>query len=181
MFDSFQGDLKDPIHARDHQRGNPSAKVKIVLYLDFADPETVRLQKSLDQLMQSSADDVLIVYRHFPQTTRNVQAFAVAQALEAAAKQDQFWEMLDQILAHQDQLTDGFLRQYARAIDLDKAQFEDDFSHTDTLQRIRHDMQRASDSTIEQAPAIFINGLRQHGISLRFIHELIASGGDVSG
>lgn len=177
----FQRDLSFPVNPRDHRLGKLTAKVRIVVYADFADSDILSTKETLDDILAGSADDVLLVYRHFPDTVNHPQAYASAQALEAAAKQGKFHEMLEQIIAHQDELSDGFLRQYARAIDLDKAQFEDDFSSTDTIKRIKQDIETGKDSKVDRTPAIFINGVRQSTLSARFIHELIESGGNVSG
>mgnify|MGYP000698479520 CR=1 FL=1 len=59
--------------------------------------------------------------------------------------------------------------------------FEDDFSSPSTLKRIQHDAQTAKDSHVETAPAIFINGNRQQTLSMRFVQDLIASDGNISG
>lgn len=177
----FQRDLSLAVNPRDHRRGKLNAKVRIVIYADFADPDLLPTQNTLDEILSKSADDVLVVYRHFPDTANHPEAYASAQALEAAAKQGKFHEMLVQILANQDELSDGFLRQYAHAIDLDVSQFEDDFSSQDVAKRIKHDIKTGKDSKVDTTPAIFINGVRQSTLSGRFIHELIESGGNVSG
>lgn len=181
MINPFQQDLSHPVNARDHAFGNPDADVRIVVYTDFANPSMIPLHATLRDLIKDSGDDVVVVYRHFPDTLKNPQGYASAQALEASAKQGKFEEMAEQLLANQDKLTDGFLRQYARAVGLDNAQFSDDFSSPDVIKRIKEDIASAKASHVESSPAIFVNGVRQSTLSERFIKELIAGEGGISG
>lgn len=167
-------DLKQPIHENDHLRGNPNASVNIVIYADFANPEMISLEDNLQQILDQLGDDVLLVYRHFPQSIKHPLAYATSQALETSAIHNKFWEMLAQVLAHQEHLTDGALRQFARDIGLDVAQFEDDFSSGTINKRIDDDIQTAKRSGIHDAPAIFINGIRQQQLSIGFVRELIS-------
>lgn len=174
-------DLKQAIHENDHQRGHRNASVKILIYVDFANPDIIPLENNVQTLLEQSGDDVLVVYRHFPQSIKYPLAYATSQALESAEKQNKFWEMLEQVLSNQEDITDGVLRQFARDIGLDVAQFEDDFSSSTVNQRIDRDIQSGKKSGVQDAPAIFINGTRQQTLSMRFVHELISSGGKVSG
>lgn len=174
-------ELKQAIHEDDHQRGHRDASVKIIIYADFANPALVPLENSLQTLLEQSGDDVLVVYRHFPQSIKYPLAYATSQALEAAGKQDKFWDMLERVFSNQENITDGVLRQFARDIGLDVAQFEDDFSSRSVNQRIDRDIESGEQSGVVDVPAIFINGTRQQSLSMRFIHELMSGGGHVSG
>ncbi|GAB5494466.1 MAG: DsbA family protein [Phototrophicaceae bacterium] len=147
-------DLTHAIHENDHQRGTPDASEKIVIYADFTNPDLIPIENTLKNYRDS-----LIVYRHFPQTIKHPLAYATSQALESAGKQGKFWEMLAQILAHQANLTDGKLRQLAREINLDVAQFEDDIASVAIMTRINEDIRSAKASHITASPAIFRNGM----------------------
>ncbi|MGB7337514.1 MAG: thioredoxin domain-containing protein [Phototrophicaceae bacterium] len=181
MPNPFQRDLTESLTSQDHTRGNTNASVRIIIYMDVTDPRSIPIHNTVAEIIQTLSNEVAVAYRYFPQTIQFPQAFAVAQTLESAAAQDKFWDMVNHLLAHQDQLTDGLLRQHAGHIGLDKARFEDDFSSPSTLKRIQHDAQTAKDSHVETAPAIFINGNRQQTLSMRFVQDLIASDGNISG
>lgn len=179
QLNPFQKDLKQPLHAHDHQRGRLDAPVKIVAYLDFASPATIQAHQSLTQLQAQFPNSILLVYRHFPQSAKNPQAFAVSQALEAAGKQGKFWEMVEIFLDNQAQLSDGVLRQYARMVELDLAQFEDDFSEVASIKRIKDDIDAVKADTMREAPVFFVNGSQQQTLSAKFIAELISDDGQV--
>jgi len=181
MLNPFQRDVTHPITSNDHYRGNINANVRILIYVDFVDAEFVPIHASINELLKTSSDDVLVAYRHFPQTVSHPQAFAAAQAIESAGKQGQFWKMVEHILAHQDKLSDGMLRQYARLIGVDMAKFEDHFSESGLVKRIKQDIDTGKASGVDSTPAIFINGVRHQNLSMRYIQELISSGGEVSG
>ena len=147
-------DLTQAIHENDHQRGKPDASEKIVIYADFTQPDLISLENTL-----KNYSDSLVVYRHFPQTIKHPLAYATSQALESAGEQGKFWEMLAQVLDNQAELSDGKLRQLARDIGLDVAQFEDDMASVAIMKRIDANIQTAKASQVADTPAIFRDGM----------------------
>jgi protein-disulfide isomerase len=65
----------------------------------------------LREVIDGSAGQVRLVFRHFPLFTKH--PFALTAALAAEAAGDRFWEMHDLLFAHQDRLTDPDLAGYA--------------------------------------------------------------------
>ncbi|MEM9955740.1 MAG: thioredoxin domain-containing protein [Chloroflexota bacterium] len=168
-------DLSHGITSEDYWQGNLDAGVQIVMYVDVSDPEFSTLHQQAMTIRDTFEEQIVLVYRYFPNTEKNPLGYAVAQALASAGKQGQFWAMVAQLATHPQQLSDGALRQHANAIGLDKTQFEDDFSHPTTLKRIQRDMESAKASGVASAPAIFINGVRQQRLSQSYIKRLIQS------
>lgn len=166
--------LTQPITIHEHYRGNLNATMQIVIYADFADPDFIPIDTAINDLLKRYVDDICVAYRHFPQVIKHPFSFAVAQAIEAAGKQEKFWQMLNRVVAHQDKLSDGKLRHYAEAIGVNKAQFEDDFSDASLVKHIKQDIDSGKASGVNRAPAIFIKGVRQQSLSLQHIQELIA-------
>src|SRR4029077_931907 len=70
--------------------------------------------------------DVRYVWRHLPLTDVHTHAQLAAEASEAAAAQDAFWEMHDLLLDHQDALRPMDLVSYAEQIGLDGDRFAGD-------------------------------------------------------
>ena len=66
-----------------------------------------------------SGNDVRYVWRHLPLSDVHPNAQLAAEASEAAAAQDMFWEMFELLMSHQGNLQIDDLEQYARQIGLD--------------------------------------------------------------
>ncbi len=97
-------DLAVPVDPdRDHIRGPMSAPVTVVEYGDFECPYCGRAEPSVRALL-ADFGDVRYVWRHLPLTDVHPHAQLAAEATEAAAAQDSFWEMHDLLLDHQDAL-----------------------------------------------------------------------------
>jgi protein-disulfide isomerase len=83
---------------------------------------------------------------------------AAAEAAEAAADAGKFWEMYDQLYAHQQALTDSDLRTYAEAIGIDARHVRAAIEKQTYAERIERDVTSGERSAIEGTPALFING-----------------------
>jgi protein-disulfide isomerase len=97
-----------------HVYGAVDAPTTIVEYGDFECPYCKAAAPVLRELIDGSAGRLRLVWRHFP--LFNVHPFALTAALAAEASGPHFWEMHDQLLAHQDRLTDEDLEAYAAAV-----------------------------------------------------------------
>lgn len=81
-----------------------------------------------------------------------------AQAAEAASSQGKFWEYHDKLFANQSKLTLNDLKQYAKDVGLDSAQFEKDLLDPAKKKRVDDDMAEARSLGITGTPAFFVNG-----------------------
>jgi protein-disulfide isomerase len=97
-----------------HVHGDPAAPVTIVEYGDFECPYCGAAAPVLREVVDGSAGQVRLVFRHFPLFTKH--PFALTAALAAEATGDRFWAMHDLLFAHQDRLTDPDLAGYAAQI-----------------------------------------------------------------
>ena len=103
--------------------GNPRAPVTVVVFADFECPHCRAEAPVLRQAVQQFRGQARLIYKHFP-LNMHPRAKRAAVATEAALAQGKFWEMHDQVFAHQDALEDDDLRTYAKAIGLDMAAFD---------------------------------------------------------
>ena len=119
-------DLGVPVDPdRDHLRGPAEAPVTVVEYGDFECPYCGRAESVMRELL-GDFGDVRYVWRHLPLSDVHPNAELAAEASEAAAAQGEFWEMHDQLLDHQGELTPLDLRHYAERIGLDLERFDED-------------------------------------------------------
>jgi Na+/H+ antiporter NhaA len=148
--------------ARDHVRGPTDAPICVVEYGDFECPHCGQAEPVVRELL-ADFGDVGYVWRHLPLTDVHPHAQLAAEASEAAAEQECFWEMHDVLLSHQGELTIDDLVNYARDLGLDVRRFEDHLSSRAGAAHVAEDVDSADLSRVLGTPTFFINGRRHHG------------------
>jgi Na+/H+ antiporter NhaA len=157
-------DLAVPIDPeRDHIRGDLDAPVTLLEYGDYECPYCGDAEFAIRELLRECEDDVRYVWRHLPLTDVHASSQLAAEAAEAAAGQGKFWEMHDQLIAHQDELLLPHLRGYARAIGLDEERFWVDLRERRRALRVAEDVESADASGVTGTPGLFVNGRRHEG------------------
>jgi protein-disulfide isomerase len=81
-----------------------------------------------------------------------------AIAAEAAHSQGKFWEYHDKLFANQTKLTLDDLKQYAKDVGLDTAQFDKDLTDPGKKKRVEDDMAEARSLGLTGTPGFFVNG-----------------------
>ena len=156
-------DLAVPVDPeRDHIRGPAKSPVTLVEYGDLECPFCGQAEAVVRELL-ADYGDLRYVWRHLPLTDVHPHAELAAEASEAAARQDAFWEMHDVLLAHQDALTARQLASYAEQIGLDIPRFIRDLRARAGRPKIERDIDSADLSGVSGTPTFFINGKRHHG------------------
>ena len=166
--DRDRSSLFIPASTEDRIQGVLSASVVLVMYGDYQCSECANLYRLIKairrQLSISFGENYLcFIFRHFPQTQIHSHAQRAAQAAQAAAAQGQFWQMHDILFAHQQELGNGYLVEYANDLGLNISQFLKELSKQVHVARIDEDIESGLHSGITVAPALFINGIRYTG------------------
>jgi Na+/H+ antiporter NhaA len=147
---------------RDHIRGRVDAPVTVVEYGDFECPFCGQAEPVVRELLRDFGD-VRYVWRHLPLNDVHQHAQIAAEAAEAAADQDAFWEMHDLLLGNQNALDPGDLIDYAEQLGLDVERFTDSLREHTGAARVAEDVDSADLSGVSGTPTFFINGHRHHG------------------
>ncbi|WP_248961526.1 Na+/H+ antiporter NhaA [Sphaerisporangium perillae] len=156
-------DLAFPVDpGRDHLRGPQDAPVTVVEYGDFECPYCGLAEPVVRELL-ADFGDVQYVWRHLPLNGVHPSAQLAAEASEAAAEQEAFWEMHDLLLTHQGELLLPDLLRYAGQIGLDVHRFRRDLEGRAGAARIAEDVDSADVSGVSGTPTFFVNGRRHHG------------------
>jgi Na+/H+ antiporter NhaA len=156
-------DLAVPVDPeRDHIRGPTEGPVTVVEYGDFECPYCGRAEPVVRELLADFAD-VRYVWRHLPLSDVHPSAQLAAEAAEAAANQDAFWEMHDLLLDHQNDLHPRDLLAYAERLGLDLERFREDLSEQAGASRVEEDVDSADRSGVTGTPTFFINERRHDG------------------
>jgi len=75
-----------------------------------------RIFPIIKQVQKVLGNNLRFVFRHFPSVKTHPYAMRAAEAAEAAGAQGKFWQMHDELFAHQRFLEDQHLARYARRI-----------------------------------------------------------------
>ncbi len=149
--------------AVDHVRGEPAGRL-IVEYGDYECPYSRRAFRQIERVERRLGEGVRFAFRHFPLTEAHPHALAAAAAAEAAALQNQFWNMHELLFHHQTALEDDDLRAYAGELGLDVARFDSDRIGAAVLGRVRRDMESGMASgEVLGTPTLFIDGVVYRG------------------
>ncbi len=148
---------------RDHVRGPEDAPVTLVEYGDFECPYCGQAEGVIRELLARVGSDVRYVWRHLPLNDVHPRAQLAAEAAEAAAAEDRFWEMYDLLLAHQGELAPDDLIGYAGQIGIDPDRFADALRRRQYASRVSEDVSSADESGVSGTPTFFINGRRHYG------------------
>jgi len=148
---------------RDHIRGAVDGPVTIVEYGDFECPYCGQAEPVVRELLRDFGEEVRYVWRHLPLNDVHPHAQIAAEAAEAAADQNAFWELHDLMLDNQDALEPSDLIGYAERLGLDVERFADNLREHTGAARVAEDVDSADLSGVTGTPTFFINSRRQHG------------------
>lgn len=136
--------------------GEPDAHFTLVVVNEFTCNDCVAIVPVVKDLYRAYSSILRLAFRHFP--TDNAQSLSAAKAAQAAHKQDAFWEYHDKLFENHQNLSDKALIEYARALGLDAAEFEDIMDSREVQEEINNDLEFAKRAQLEKAPAVFLNG-----------------------
>lgn len=155
--------LTQPVTDLDHSQGPAAAPVTIVEYGDYQCPYTRKASLNMARVMRRSGDRLRFVFRNFPLSHIHPNAQSAAEAAEAAAAQDKFWDMHARLFENQQKLDDPNLAHYAADLDLDRARFDQEMADRTHAARVLEDFDSGTRSGVSQTPTFFINGVLYTG------------------
>ena len=153
-----------PVEGRDHIQGSIHAPITLLEYGDFECPHCAATYPILKAIQQQLGDNLCFAYRNFPLANVHPHAEQAAQAAEAAAAQDSYWEMHDLLFENQDALDIASLQRYAQALRLNTKSFIDELLAGIYSPRVREDFVYGIRGGVNGTPTLFINGSRYDGV-----------------
>jgi len=141
---------------------NSKAPVKVVEFFDYQCPFCAKTIPALDEVLQAYPGKVQLILKHTPLSI-HPDSLLAHQAALAAGEQEKFWEMSALLFAHQRNVRLPDLIQYARQLNLDVAQFEQQLKTRYFEAAVRRDMALAEGLGVSATPTFFVNGKRLVG------------------
>ncbi len=104
-------------------------------------------------------------------------AMKAAMAAMAAAKQGKFWKFHDRLFLEYNKLSDQRIRDIAKSLGLNMADFETQMKSPEIMGQIQKDMVDGRKAAVAGTPTVFINGRRvsnwsQNGVQMLINKEL---------
>ena len=152
-----------PVSARDHAEGPADAPLTLVEYGDYQCPYCGAAYPVVKQIQKRMGKKLRFVFRNFPLTQAHPYAMIAAEAAEAAALQEKFWEMHDLLFEQQTFLEPDIIPLWAKKIGLDLERFGKDIPEGSIAKRIKEDRQSGIRSGVNGTPTFYINGTRYDG------------------
>jgi protein-disulfide isomerase len=161
------------------QKGNPNAKYKIEVFVDYQCPTCAVYNEKIKQVEKKYSKDILLIFRHFPLTQIHPKAMLSAQATEAAGIQGKFWEMSNMLLQNQRKWADNKNAEkifvgYARKLGLNVEKFKTDLYGQTVKDRIDADVKRAEFLKLSSVPTVFLNDQKLDVTEMFDLEEIIA-------
>jgi protein-disulfide isomerase len=151
--------LRIPVTDLDHTIGPSQASVVVVNYGDYESPDCLSRHRATQKVIDELVGSVRLVYRHFPLVKVHPNALRAAEAAEAAAAQNKFWEMHRRLYLHPGKLGDRHLRHHAHEIGLDMDRYDSEMASSTYADKILKDYYHSITNGITGAPTTFVNGV----------------------
>jgi protein-disulfide isomerase len=146
------------VNIRDHVIGASDAPVTVIEYGDYESLDCRDMHLAIDKIIRPLFKKVRLVYRHFPLISMHPHALRAAEAAEAAAAENKFWEMHVLLCLNPERLKDSDLRGYATKIGLDLERFDFAMNQSLYVRQILKDRDLGLANGISVAPTFFVNG-----------------------
>ncbi len=155
-------------------RGPENAAVTLVEFSDLQCPYCAQIAATLDSVSRTYANDVRLVFKHFP-LSFHPQARAAAAAAIAAGQQGKFFEFRFKAAPHFRSLGDSLYLALAKELGLDINRYKKDMLLTPDINRMLDaDMALGQKVGVEGTPTIFVNGRLASERSFEYFAGLIA-------
>ncbi len=168
------------VFVRDHSRtlGNPDAKVTIVEFMDPACETCAAFSPIVKKMMTDNPGKIKLVLRYAP---FHDGADTFVAILEAAGKQDKYWETLNVMFKSQSQWASHSNPQPQRVweflpkVGLDMEQLKTDMNDPQIAKIIEQDLADAKTLNVRKTPGFFVNGLPLEPFGSQQLYKLVQS------
>lgn len=154
-------------------KGPEEAKVYLVEFSDFQCPACGAYKPIVDKVVEKYKDKIVFGYRHFP-LPQHQFAFKAAEAAGAAGEQGKFWEMYEYLFSNQTQLSDEFIQNSGKAINLNEQKFQEALNSGKYKDEVSKDMTDGTRFGVNATPTFFLDGRKLSLTSFDDLEKAVA-------
>ena len=156
-----------PVTPDDPHRGPLTAPVQLVVFESLRCPHCQRFASTLSRLQREFGERLLVVYKHYPLSTRcndrlgvDMQpgACELAWAAVAAQRQARFWQFHDAVMAPGARTSPEDIARTVRRLRLNPARFEADLHSDVTRECVAEDVALGNRLQLPGTPSAFLDG-----------------------
>lgn len=156
------------VQADDHVRGKLDSNIVLIEYGDIECPACAQYNPLVEALYAEYSDRVAFVFRHSPLTNIHPRAIVAARAVEAAGRQNAFFEMANLMFSDRKSWNTAdnpdldpapIFESYATSLGLDAEQFKRDSEASNTFDFIDSQSKAGTKAYgINSTPTFILNG-----------------------
>jgi len=143
--------------------GPANAPITLVWYSDLESDLSLKATLTVKHIMNMHPGKVRLIYKNRPLQS-HPNSMLLHEVAMAANAQGKFWPMHDLIVANAANTSREYLLSYARQLGLDMKRFDSDLQTHKYRSRIEHDLQEASQRSVQGTPVFFLNSTRLDGL-----------------
>ena len=151
-------DLTLPLKKEEPHIGNINAEFQLVMYGDYEDPKCRKAFVEMEQIIETYADKIVFVWRHFPLNKIFQKSQKAAELAVALHEQGKFWEVHKLLIAENNKLNLTDLIGYAKEVEAYNKNVYSALTNNKHSWDVRDSMRGGVESGIKKLPALFING-----------------------
>lgn len=143
-------------------RGKADSTIKVVEFGDIQCPACAAANPLMDELFKQYGDRVSFTFRHFP-LPMHANAYAGADAVEAAGEQGKFWDMVTKVYETQPVWAETSdpsptFQKLAQELGLDMEKFNKAYTGKTHRDRIDQDKADGQYLAVPGTPTFYVNG-----------------------
>ncbi|MGE0548908.1 MAG: DsbA family protein [Kofleriaceae bacterium] len=152
--------------------GTPDAPVKLVEFFDYACPACQHVAPILAEVATKSEGKVVEYFLMYPLEKIHPNSRSAAKAALAAQQQGKFKQMHELLFAKAPAHTAADVTGYAKALGLDAAKFDADYTAAEA--HVASDVKQGEAAKVESTPTVYLNGIKYMGpMSARYLEMAI--------
>ncbi|HEX7259963.1 MAG TPA: thioredoxin domain-containing protein [Candidatus Saccharimonadia bacterium] len=160
-----------------HKTG--TGPIQVVEFGDYQCPACFQAYPVIQKIKQDYNGKITFSFRNFP-LQQHKNAVVAARAAEAAALQNKFWEMHDELYQHQEEWAQvsnpsTFFDRYAKEIGLDVAKFKQDGASAAIKKIIDSDQSDGVAVDVQATPTFFVDGVKADAFDYNTLKTMIDS------
>jgi len=151
----------------EHLKGDSKATVTLTEYSDFQCPACAQFEPVVAELLAKYGSNIRFEYKHFPLIQLHPVALLAAEASEAAAVQNKFWEMHDKLFLNQEvwsknPVPNKYFNEYAEEIGLDLKLFNKHLRSSLIKDKVQTEYKEALQLGLTSTPSFLLNGQKMN-------------------
>ncbi|MBU0614043.1 DsbA family protein, partial [Patescibacteria group bacterium] len=151
------------IYPKDEMKGSTNPSVVIVHFADFTSEYSADIYEHLNTLLEKYPEEIMVVWKDFPNSSLRPQAYSSAIAAHCAGNQNNFFTYGDYLIEHQFEINDDLYTAIAQEIGLRKNTFERCIKNKKTADLVESGINQANALGLTAAPTLYINDVKYTG------------------